>query len=201
MIEIRPARLGDLPHIKRLTLEMAPLGIPAQRDISNEEVQSKALPFLDDLERMLFRRREAAVLVAVEGERVVGFLILEFNHVEETTGEKQSFIYNMAVDSDYWGKYVGHKLVWEAARVSHQHGFRYMTSRVTASNERALLSAVKLGFEIERYQLTLACGPEGREKMPGRPMTERGHAVSRMLRARQRRERQKTKDQGSGESS
>jgi len=190
MIEIRPATLQDVPTIKRLTLECADLGIPDNRDIPNETVRASAEQFLGDLDRLIYRRRQAAVLVAVDrakADAVVGFLILEFNQIEETTGESQSFIYNMAVEPAYFGKYVGHKLVWEAAKISHQHGFRYMTSRVTASNERALLSAIKLGFEIERYQLTLACGPEGRARMPGRPMSERGHAVSRLLRKRKRR--------------
>ncbi|MBT9584769.1 GNAT family N-acetyltransferase [bacterium] len=202
MIEVRPAQLRDVADIKRLTLASADLGIPANRDISNEAVRSSALEHLEGLDRLIYRRRQAAVLVAVDNAKegaVVGFLILEFNQVEETTGESQSFIYNMAVEPDYYGKYVGHKLVWEAAKVSHQHGFRYMTSRVTASNERALLSAIKLGFEIERYQLTLACGPEGRVPMPGRPMSERGHAVSRLLRKRKPGTQRDCQNQPSGE--
>ncbi len=202
MIEIRPAQLSDVATIKRLTLETADLGIPENRDIANETVRAEAEHHLGSLDRLIYRRREAAVLVAVDhakDDEVVGFLILEFNQIEETTGERQSFIYNMAVDSRYYGKYVGHKLVWEAAKVSYERGFRYMTSRVTASNERALLSAIKLGFEIERYQLTLACGPEGRAKMPGRPMSERGHAVSRLVRDRKRRLRKERENQPSGD--
>jgi len=186
MIEIRPATLQDVSTIKRLTFESADLGIPANRDIPNETVRACAEHFLGDLDRLIYRKRQAAVLVAVDRDAVVGFLILEFNQIEETTGETQSFIHNMAVDRNYFGKYVGHKLVWEAARVSYQHGCRYMASRVTASNERALLSAIKLGFEVERYQLTLACGPEGRAQMPGRPMSERAHAISRLLQKRKR---------------
>ncbi len=203
MIEIRPAELADLPVIKRLTLECSDLGIPANRDISNEAVRAAAQEHLAGLDRLLYRRRQAAVLVAVDRARsdtVVGFLILEFDQIEEATGERQSFIYNLAVESSYFGKYVGHKLVWEAAKVSYERGFRYMTSRVTASNERALLSAIKLGFEIERYQLTLACGPEGRVSMPGRKMSERGHAVSRLLRQRKGRAQRDAQNQTSGES-
>lgn len=204
MIEIRLATLQDVPTIKRLTLECADLGIPANRDIENNTVRATAELFLAELDRLIYRRRQAAVLVAVDRAKedvVIGFLILEFNQIEESTGESQSFIHNMAVESGYLGKYVGHKLVWEAAKISHQHGFRYMSSRVTASNERALLSAIKLGFEIERYQLTLACGPEGRTQMPGRPMSERGHAVSRLLRQRKRRPPSDDSNLPSGESS
>ncbi len=192
MIEIRRAQLGDIPTIKKLSLEVAELAIPANRDVPNAQVREVAQAALQGLDRLLFKRREVAMLVACDpdaGGRVVGFIFLEFNHIEETTGEAQSFINNLCVEDEYLGKYIGHKLVWEAAKLSYERGFRYMTSRITASNERALLSAIKLGFEIERYQLTLACGPEGRARMPGRPMAERSHEISRLLRTRNRRKK------------
>jgi hypothetical protein len=91
------------------------------------------------------------------------------------------------VDSAYWGRYVGHLLVREAAKVSAQRGFRYMTAKVTAANERTIMSCLQVGFEIERYQLTMACSLDGPAKMPERPLHERGHAVSRLLRKSQRR--------------
>lgn len=186
MIEIRRAQLGDVDFIRRLSLEMVGQGIPEGRDIPTETVQEMAHQSLQELEHWILSKRDFAILVALDQGTPVGFIILEFHHVEESTGEKQSFIFNLAVDSKAWGKYVGHKLVWEAAKISHQRGYRYMTSKVTASNQRALLSAIKLGFEIERYQLTIACGPEGPAHMPGRPMSERSHAISRLLRTRKR---------------
>jgi len=189
MIEIRRAGLADCPFIRQLSVEMVGQGIPEKRDIPTETVRERCQEGLVELEHWISRKREFAILVAVdsgkENERA-GFIIIEFNHLEESTGEKQSYIFNLAVRADYWGKWAGHRLVWEAAKVSHQRGYRYMTSKVTASNERALLSAVKMGFEIERYQLTIACGPEGRARMPGRPFAERDHAVTRMLKARKK---------------
>jgi ribosomal protein S18 acetylase RimI-like enzyme len=183
---IRRARLGDAPFIRQLSLEAVPYGIPEGRDISNEAVIATAAEGLKNLEDWIVRKRDFAILVAEEEGKPVGFLILEFHYVEESTGEIQSHIYNLSVLPSHFGKWIGHELVREAARVTHQRGYRYMTSKVTASNERALLSAIKLGFEIERYQLTMACGPEGIERMPGRPMEQRGHAVSRLLRTRKR---------------
>lgn len=187
-IEIRLARLEDAPAIRRLTLETAEMGIPAHRDISNEQVQAVAEEGLKTLDRLIFQRRQSAVLVAVDtqSQQVVGFLILDFHDVEESTGEAQTFIHNLAVDPAYLGKWVGHRLVWRAAQITHERGLRYMSSRITVSNERALLSAIKMGFEVERVQLTMACGPEGRARMPGRPMAERGHFVDRLLRERRR---------------
>lgn len=188
MIEVRRAGLADVPFIRELSLEVVGQGIPEQRDIPTEQVKELCQQGLQDLESWITRKREFAILVAVDTEKndKAGFIIIEFNHTEESTGEKQSYIFNLAVRPQYWGKWAGHRLVWEACKVSHQRGYRYMTSKVTASNERALLSAVKMGFEIERYQLTIACGPEGRVRMPGRPFAERDHAVTRMLKSRKK---------------
>jgi len=200
MIEIRRARLADVATIRRLSLESVADGIPEGRDITPEQVVASASEHLVDLEVLLQKRREVAILVACDEKVTVGFLILEFGHVEDSTGESQSFIHNMAVQTAYRGRYVTHKLVYEASRLSFERGFRYMTSKVTASNERALITAVKMGFEIERYQLTMACGPEGPVKMPGRPMHQRGQAVQTMLSLRKRNRSQSASNPQSGDS-
>jgi ribosomal protein S18 acetylase RimI-like enzyme len=191
VIEIRRAGLTDCAFIRELSVEVVGQGIPENRDIPTAEVKERCKTGLAELEQWIVRKREFAIFVAVDTEKNnerAGFIIIEFNHSEESTGEKQSYIFNLAVRPEYWGKWAGHRLVWEACKISHQRGYRYMTSKVTASNERALLSAVKMGFEIERYQLTIACGPEGRARMPGRPFAERDHAVTRMLKARKKKQ-------------
>ncbi len=180
---VRRAQSSDLPFISRLTLETCDQSIPEGRDILNEVVRARAGQQLEsELEDMLRRKREVAVLVATESDEPVGFLILELNLVEETTGERQTHIYNMAVRSDFLGKRVDRVLVKEAAQITHRRGCRYMTGRITASNERALQAALRQGFEIERHQVVMACGPEGPTSMPGRPEQERGHRTSRLQR-------------------
>ena len=184
---VRRAREADLPFIARLTLETCDQSIPEGRDVTNEAVRTRAGRQLDaELSSMLRRSRDVAVLVATHGERSVGFLILELNLVEETTGERQTHIFNMAVEPEYLGRRVDRLLVSEAARITHRRGCRYMTGRITAGNQRALMAALKQGFEIERCQVVMACGPEGPVPLPGRPAAERAHATSRLLRRMQR---------------
>ena len=186
-MNVRRARRDDLPFIKELTLETVDQGISVGRDISNETVREVAAERMGDLDIMIARKRDYAILVAEDGERRVGFLVLEFRNVEETTGEKQTLLYNMAVSPDYLGKRVDRILVAEAARLSHRRGYKFMTARITASNERALLAALRHGFEIERYQITMACGPEGPQPLPGRTKEERAHDISRLIRQRKMR--------------
>lgn len=172
-------------------------GIPTDRDLPNEVVVQRAAESLKNLELMVHRTREVVILVAVDTQREAhraGYLILELTRVEETTGESQSHVYDVAVEQHYMGRYVAHRLVREAARVSHQRGLRFMSANVTAANERALLTALRMGFQIERYSLILACGPEGVEKMPTRPADQRGHEANRLERRLQRQRRLKPVD-------
>lgn len=184
-MNVRRGRKEDLPFIKELTLETVDQGVSVGRSISNEKVREAASQRLDDLDTMLTRQRDFAFLVAeCEGEQA-GFLILEFRDVEETTGELQTLIYNLAVQAKFLGKRVDRILVREAASLSHHRGYQFMTARITASNERALLAALKQGFEIERYQITMACGPDGPQALPGRPSQQRAHDLQRLRRQRQ----------------
>jgi GNAT superfamily N-acetyltransferase len=186
-MEIRRARRTDLPFIRKLLADTLAESVPAVRDIPNERIENMARTEVN-LEDMLAQRRQFAFLVAVEDDIRAGFLILEFHQVEETTGEVQSVIYHMAVTPEFLGRRVDRLLVSEAARVTHRRGIRYMVGRISASNRRALLAAMRQGFELERHQLVMACGPEGGERMPGRPDHEKAHDVRRAIQRKQKRE-------------
>lgn len=196
-VEIRRATLADVPFIRKLALESVIYGVPDGRDIENDKVVQLASDALKNLEMLVFRKKEVAIIVAIDKEKDerAGYLILEFNRLEEATGERQSYVYDLAVQQAYMGKYVGHRLVREAARISHEHGYRYMSANISASNDRALLSAIKLGFDVERYGLIMACDEHGIAKMPGRPPHERGHAVNRARRQQRRRQRKTTEQE------
>ncbi len=185
-LTVRRGRRGDLPFIKDLLIESLTESIPDCRDIPNQTIRDRAQTEID-LEEMLSRRREFAFLVAVMGETPAGFLILELNQVEETTGEMQTLVYHFAVAPQYLGLRVDRRLVTEAAKLTHSRGCRYMIGRVSASNRRAMLSALRQGFELERVQLVMACGPDGGVPMPGRSEAERHHDVRRLAQKQSRR--------------
>lgn len=184
-MKVRRARRADLPFIKELLLESLTESIPDLRDIPGQAIQERAETEVD-LEAMLASRREFAFLIAVEGDDPVGFLILELNQVEETTGETQTLIYHLAVAPSYLGLRVDRRLITEAAKLTHERGSRYMIGRISASNRRAVLSALRQGFELERHQVVMACGPNGGEVMPGRAPEERHHDVRRLAQKRKK---------------
>jgi ribosomal protein S18 acetylase RimI-like enzyme len=173
MFEIRLARLSDLPFVRSLTLDSLEYGIPEGRAISAAQVRENAVSQLDDLETVI-DSQDVALLIALDKDTPVGFLLLELDHVMASTGERQSFIVNLAVRPEYWGRYAGHALVREAARLTAQRGLRYMSSSVTASNRRSVVSALRAGFKIESYQMTVACNADGIDALDARaPVADR----------------------------
>lgn len=180
-IEIREARLEDIPWVRDLAVRSVVFGIPGGRDIPNAEVQAHVRRTLEDLEFTFRSDPSFRVLVATDaatGERL-GYLMLDLSHEEASTGERQSLIHDLAVEPAHWGRYVVHRLVRRAAQVTHAKGLRFMIGEVTADNRRTLVQALRLGFEVERHQIVMQCGPEGPLPMPGRPAEERAHDRSR----------------------
>lgn len=156
----------DFAFIVDLAVRSVLYGVPSTRDVKEESIQKKARESLQDLDR-----QPVVPLIAWEGERRVGYLILELNQRDPFSGECQTFIYDLAVEPDRWGAYVVHRLVAEAARVTASQGERFMQGEVTRDNLRTLVQARRLGFVIERVRVGIGCGPEGRVPLERREET------------------------------
>lgn len=185
-IEIREVRLEDLPWVRSLAARSVAFGIPGGRDIPEEEVRRHVQRTLQDLEITLLGDPDFRILVACNAatREPLGYLMLDLSHVEASTGERQSLIHDLAVEPRHWGRYVVHRLVRRASQVTAARGLKYMVGEVTADNRRTLVQALRLGFEVERHQIVMRCGPEGPLPMPGRPAAERAHDRSRDRRRR-----------------
>ncbi len=162
-VQVHLARAEDLAWIRDLAVRSVVHGIPESRDVSPEQVQERARALLDDLEGTFQSDPTLLILVACESAtgRAMGYLMLDLAHREAATGEPQAMIHDLAVEPRDWGRRVPHRLVREAAREAHHRGLRYLAGEVTASNRRALVQALRLGFTIERHQIAARCGPNG----------------------------------------
>lgn len=183
-ITIREAELADFPWLRQLAIQSSIYGIPHGRTVRNREVQAVAGQHLKNLEITAGTDPNFVILVATiaeTGERL-GYIMLDLNHVEASTAESQSLIHDLAVEPEHWGKHVVHRLVDAAARTTAERGLGYMVGEVTAGNRRTLVQALRLGFEIERYQIVMRCSLQGPATMPGRPQDEKAHDVGRKRR-------------------
>lgn len=176
-IGVRDASHDDMRFVRRLAMESALHGVPYGRSISNRAIKARVRESIKSIEP----DEDTVVLIAYneEDQKPVGYLILDLTDIEDSTGERQSLIYDLAVHPRHWGTpAVGH-LVREAARRTAKAGLSYMIGEVSAHNDRTYLQALRLGFELERFQIVMACSEEGPEKMPGRSEEEKHYAQSR----------------------
>jgi GNAT superfamily N-acetyltransferase len=162
-ITIREATLSDVPFVRSLAADSVVWSIPHTRKVDTAQVREQCRANLERLELEL-HRDDFKILIASDDSRSrpVGYLLLELNQIEPATGEKQAFIFDMAVRQDYWSQRVGHALVEAAASLAAARGLQYMTAQVTAANHRSLDPATgSLGFEIERHQIVRRLMPPG----------------------------------------
>lgn len=176
-IGVRDATDRDMRFVRRLAVDSALHGVPYGRSITNAAIKARVRDSVAKIEP----NDETTILVAYdeENEKPMGYLILELYCIEESTGERQSLIYDLAVHPKHWGTPAVGELVREAARRTARAGLQYMIGEVSAHNDRTYLQALRLGFELERFQIVMACSEEGPEPMPGRPDSEKQYAQSR----------------------
>jgi L-amino acid N-acyltransferase YncA len=171
-IEVRELRPEELPWVRELAVRAVIHGIPGSRDIPTAEVQRRADQAFGDLEFAFRTDPGFRILVATDANRLLGYLMLDLDHREASTGETQALIRDLAIEPAARGSRAVYVLVRQAARLAYRHGLRYLVGEVTAANRRPLVVAQRLGFVIERHQIAVQCGPEGLLPMPGRPGPE-----------------------------
>ncbi len=185
-LEVRDADERDLRFVRRTAEMLSPIGIPYGRSVPNEMVAARARRSLAELRP----GPDTAILVAYlpepgrPGGRPVGYLILDLHVQEDTTGEPQSAIYDLGVLPNYWGSNAVRELVHAACRRTAREGLQFMVGEISAHNERTYLQALRLGFELERFQIVMRCSPEGPMPMPERAQEQRAYAQSRAERGR-----------------
>lgn len=176
-VTVRLAQQADIPYVRRLAQESILYTIPYGRTTANSAVQARVREALRELGRL----QEVQVLVATlaENGKLIGYLILQLDEPDDTTGDRQSYIYDLAVEKRYWGTPAVRLLVQEAARCTARAGLSYMSGEISAHNERTYLQALRLGFELERMRIVMACDENGPAPLPERPIEDRAYAASR----------------------
>ncbi|MBX3165825.1 MAG: GNAT family N-acetyltransferase [Candidatus Eremiobacteraeota bacterium] len=150
---IRMAKAADVPAIRELAQICITAGIPATREATPAQVQAYAAECYEDMEDML---RQSGFIILVEethGE-ITGYLMLDFSHVEPSTGEKQCFIVDLAVHPGKRGRFTTHRLIKKASALARARGLKYLVGMVSSSNDRTLQLGMKgLDFQVERVQV------------------------------------------------
>ena len=146
-----------------LAEELAEVTVPPLRGVWGEQARLFARTSITNL---LPYAKSGVIrfLVATDREtnERVGYLILNMHH-EGPFEERETYIEDMGVVSDYLGKRVGHFLTDQAARLSAEAGVDYLGAHVSFANRRALLAALGNGFELESYRIVRPCSDRAQQ--------------------------------------
>ncbi|MGE0493124.1 MAG: N-acetyltransferase family protein [Vulcanimicrobiota bacterium] len=155
---IRLARKEDLAAIRALAVESILHSLPTTREATPEQVQQAMLDSLADLEETLGRDRNTLLLVeTTKDHRLKGYILVQLNHVEPATGERQGFIVDIAVTPEFRGGMTVKRLIEKASQLVAARGLKYLVGTISANNQAALRVQKALGFEIERHQIVRRC--------------------------------------------
>ena len=156
---IRLARPKDADALRALIPQCVVSSIPHTRSVALTDVQAYCTHNYQELERMM---EQPNLVILVEEEKatreLIGYLLLDFAHIEPSTGEKQCFIIDLGVHPTRRGRYGTHRLLAKASKMAAARGLDYLVGVVSSSNERTLQLALKgLDFEVERVQIMRRC--------------------------------------------
>jgi len=120
------------------------------RGAAREEVASR---YLETYARMRLEGDEFLISLIIEEKETfkpLGYLMYKTNSCDSFTGDPVAYIYDLAVDPEYWGKRVTQRIMREGENLMADMGFVYITGDISESNQRALKTAVKsLGYSLE----------------------------------------------------
>lgn len=123
-VRIRPAAAGDLDVLT--ALEIA--------GFEGDRMSRRSL-------RRLLGAPTAATLVAVAGDRIVGYAMLLFRQ-----GSRSARLYSLVRIPEGRGRGIGEALLRAAERVAAEHGATEMRLEVRPDNDRARALYERLGF-------------------------------------------------------
>lgn len=153
------AQAKDVTAIRELAKNCIVSSIPSTRDAQPEEVQSFCEANYRDLAETLKSDRNFLILVEEDSsQEITGYLMLDFGHVEASTGERQCFIVDLGVRQDRRGRFATHRLIKKASQLVKAKGLKYLVGVVSSNNDRTLQLGLKaLDFEVERVQIVRRC--------------------------------------------
>ncbi len=149
---IREALESDLPTIIDLAVEMVVHSVSPYRPVEDDRVRQFRRRDLDCLERAFFKPH-VGIHVAEAGQAIIGHVIVFAGQQDSSTGEQQAWIFDLAVQRDWWGSGVGQALMAQAEEFARQAGVARLGLGVTLANQRALAFYGQLGYQQERVQM------------------------------------------------
>lgn len=150
---VRKAVTGDYEAVNGIMTQVQQIHIDLRPDI-----YKKLAPVIafDAFEKTV---SDGTLYVAEQGGKVVGITQIVFRHIESPTHVTRDVIYieTMAVDENYRGQGIGHKLFEKVKEIKKQKGLDGIELQVNAKNVAAYEMYKNYGFTEKSVNMELLC--------------------------------------------
>jgi|SRR3989338_3091988 len=145
-IQIRKARIGDAEHLARLYLQF---WVPHKKVDPLLEFEKKmTLKNQIEFAKKEIKKRSNHIFVADLNEKVIGFIEFFIKKNDDCFKiKKYGYLNSATTDKKYRGKGVAKKLTNASLKFFKDKGIKYVRTNVYNSNDVAMKTWIKLGFE------------------------------------------------------
>ena len=140
---VRPARESDRIFIINLVAQNSEFLILPHCEGQAEEIQQNYFHGYSEMD--LTGEAEMWTLIGedIENNRPVGYIMLQKEPDDVITAEKTSYLFDISVHRDYWGKYATQRLMREAENWLAKKDYKYIYADISERNPRPLKTAIK----------------------------------------------------------
>ncbi len=145
MIKIVKAEEKHIPAIKELWWEF--INFHADIEPLFTPKEDAAEGFEKDFLRLQMTKDTSLVLVALDGDKAVGYAVSEIQEIPGSKMEKCGFVNHLHVQQSYRRQGVGEKLYRETVKWFHARGIKIVEIQLTAQNKVACDFWRKMGYQ------------------------------------------------------
>ena len=153
-MEIRLARAGDIPELKRLLYQVGDVHHQIRPDI----FRSGAIKYTDgDLEELL-RDAEKPIFAAMEGDVMLGYCFCQWRRFSGSTvltDRAELYIDDLCIDAESRGAGVAQRLYHHVCGYAKENGCNFITLNVWCGNDRAMRFYEKMGMKPRSITMDL----------------------------------------------
>ena len=153
-IKIRPATTKDVPYITDLAVDSAPQSIPPTRPLEPSVVKHFRRLDLANLSNLIGLSHIGIFVAENDEGTILGHILGYTGDIESVTGDRQGWIFDLAVKEEFRGKGIAQKLVNHFNEFVKSAGLSFVGLLVTSSNKPAVNLYEKLGFVEERKRMS-----------------------------------------------
>jgi len=150
---VRKAENTDRYFITWLNSEFTSLTMLGGREKEEVDIQCRFLEIYSALNIEESRDFSSLIIEDSLRDEPIGYMMLKLGSIDQVTGAWLGYVYDMAIQQEYWKTRAALRLMKETENLLMAKGIDFFLGDISEKNQRALKGAVRLiGFTHERLR-------------------------------------------------